>query len=565
MRITPVFVIPFILLGCSQSDECHGDVCREPQVRHGVAEPDHDGPVSPTPAPHSRSPDGSGLGSDQPESLSPLKQLVRISIDLRGQRPSPAEIRQVRDDSSALAGLVEEFLLHPAFAVTVSDLATRSLRNRFSDYAAPGQEDLGESDYQVSVAQEPVRLMRHLVLEDRSYNEFLTADFTFADEHLAGTWPLSGYDVDVGGWQRVQYSDGRPAAGYLAMNSFYLRFLSDGINYNRGRANAVSRALLCDDYLKRPIDFPRNIDLTDEEGIMNAVRENPGCASCHATLDPFASYFTPFSALEDTDGGRYDADGVDAWEETTQAAPAYGGRRGQTIADLSRQIVADPRYGQCFTRRMYEGMLDREATLADADALESHTRVFVESGLNIRALFRSLVADAAYLGRRDGERLPTYHKLLSPEKLGDVIESMTGFKLVRGRVDLMRDPNEGYLVLGGGLSALAGTRPSNTANVSRVLVQGRLAESAAYHLVNEDPAKLTVLIGATDLSRESLSVERASALLEAFHAQPAADTSSSSEDYVGLFDELVARGLDLETSWMGIIATMLRDPAFQVY
>jgi ATPase subunit of ABC transporter with duplicated ATPase domains len=72
------------------------------------------------------------------------------------------------------------------------------------------------------------------------------------------------------------------------------RYPSNGSNYHRGRANAVSRIFLCSDYLSRPVIFPRDLDLTDEELVLNAIRTNPACVNCHVSLDPLASYLSGF-------------------------------------------------------------------------------------------------------------------------------------------------------------------------------------------------------------------------------------------------------------------------------
>ncbi|MCA9620895.1 MAG: DUF1588 domain-containing protein, partial [Myxococcales bacterium] len=99
------------------------------------------------------------------------------------------------------------------------------------------------------------------------------------------------------GLVRAHYVDGRPAAGVLATNAFFWRHRSTLENANRGRANAISRAFLCEDYLERPIDFPSDIDLSDADAIENAIDHNAACQACHATLDPLASHLWGFMVL----------------------------------------------------------------------------------------------------------------------------------------------------------------------------------------------------------------------------------------------------------------------------
>src|SRR5688572_994650 len=55
---------------------------------------------------------------DEPETvamLSPAEHLVRVSMALRGTRPSPEELREVRDNPEAVEQLVDQYLLDQGF------------------------------------------------------------------------------------------------------------------------------------------------------------------------------------------------------------------------------------------------------------------------------------------------------------------------------------------------------------------------------------------------------------------------------------------------------------------
>ena len=109
------------------------------------------------------------------------------------------------------------------------------------------------------------------------------------------------YPVGARGWERAHYTDGRQHAGILTMSTTWLRYPSAGGNANRSRANAVSKMLLCDDYLSRPIVLNRAAvdQLTvDPE---TAISTNASCQSCHSTLDPLASHFFGFFVYDDED------------------------------------------------------------------------------------------------------------------------------------------------------------------------------------------------------------------------------------------------------------------------
>ena len=92
--------------------------------------------------------------------------------------------------------------------------------------------------------------------------------------HVGLSWPTD-YSADETGYQVVRYTDGRPSAGVLSTNSMWWRYMSNGTNYNRGRANAISKLFLCTDYLEKSIEFDRDVNLLDEGAVNEALQTNP--------------------------------------------------------------------------------------------------------------------------------------------------------------------------------------------------------------------------------------------------------------------------------------------------
>ena len=502
-----------------------------------------------------------GPDSDQ-QPLSPAQVLIRASIDIRGRRPSLSELDAVAQEPQRLDEFLNNFVDDSGFADSVADLFARALRNRSDSYQGVEDED-GEGQpatYQQSAADEPLMLIRHIVENDLSYDEFLTADYTFANEDLAEFWGLANYNYARGGWQQVRYGDNRPAAGYLAQTSPFMRFLNDDANYNRGRANAISRILVCDDFLKRPVDFPRDLDLSDEDAINRAISTNAACTSCHDQLDPIASFFWVYPEPEDLGIAlRYRPDRAEDWMDTTGKAPAYYGREGNDLADLSQFILEDPRYVQCVVRRVFEGLLDRPTVPADAASLRAHGETFEASGRRLKVLFRSVLADPLYRGV-SGQNVPgTVAKMLSPETLQRVVTALTGFEPRIEGVDIVRE-EAGLRVLGGGLSALSGDYPSRTANLTRVLVQERLAEAAALYLVEEDGERATQVAPEVDLPPDERAIEH---LYQTFLSRlPSAEERSA---LLGLYSELIVAGAESNVAYAALISVLMRDPEFLIY
>lgn len=497
-----------------------------------------------------------------PSSLSARQQLRRASLDIRARLPTADELAAVDADPTRLDALIDSFVDDRAFGTTVKDLFARAFRTRFEEYFNPDFGDYGEDPFwQFSIAEEPLMLLQAIAQQDRPFTDLVQAEETYVNEALALQYPVDGYDDEQGGWQAVRYNDGRPLAGVLSMSSMYFRYSTCGQNYNRGRANAFSRILLCDNYLKRPVDFPRDIDLTDEEGIRNAVTQNVACTSCHASLDPLAAFMFGFDNDEGGDPQAFwDARLAGGWRDATGAHPAYHGQPADDFTGLGRLIADDPRFVRCAATRVMEGLLGRPTTAADFDAVTAHTDAFVAGGLTLRALFRSVLRDNVYIGAVDGAREQVPAKLITPEILEGVLDDLTGYRATSDGVDLMRSDLEGLHVLAGGLDARSGDHPATAPSTSRVLVHERLAEAAAAHVIDRGgPLIRDVDTDARPDEDELTSVvERATALEPDLARALAVELQA-------LWDEIVEDGVPERDAWVAILSALLRDSSFVLY
>lgn len=487
--------------------------------------------------------------------------LTRASLDLRGRLPSEAELAAVTAQPAQVDAMVSAFVDDDAFGLRVRDLFAGTYRTRSARYFFSEPEDDEEVlIFERMAGEEILKLIEHIAIEDRPFTELVTGDYTFADETMAKFWPLEGYDDEVGGWQMVSYGDGRPAAGIISTNSFHMRYLNMDENYNRGRANALSRILLCDNYLARPIDFPRDIDLTDANAIENAISENAACVSCHASLDPFASFL--FGYPGEDDDYLYDEERAWLWEETTGQAPAYYGTAGDDAADLGAAIAQDARFAKCTTRRVFEGLVGRKALDEDADALRRHQDAFVSSGMRLKPLIESILRDPVYQGRSDSGRVTVGSKLMSPETLDLTILDLTGYQLLQNDASLLRS-DRGLHVLGGGLSHHAGDYAPSTSNVTRVLVQSQVAEGAAIYLLEEQSGFYDRVFQGVDM--DTPDRDAIARLYTQILGKSVDGDDAEVVELVDLWDALVEADLDEEAAWAGVVSVLLRDPRFLHY
>ena len=202
--------------------------------------------------------------------------LTRLSLDLRGVRPSVGEYERLRADPTQIDALTEEYLNDPRFPGRVMDLWSEVYLTRSEGYAVrPGDFGVDPAAFYQSIGQEPLQLLGYVAANDLPYTDMVTAEYTLANETTADLWSLD-YPDGATGWQVAHYTDGRPHAGVLTTNGMWWRYSSTDSNANRKRANEVSRILLCNDYLVRPIDFDRNVNLLDQDAVEDALRTNPG-------------------------------------------------------------------------------------------------------------------------------------------------------------------------------------------------------------------------------------------------------------------------------------------------
>ncbi|MEQ1565506.1 MAG: DUF1549 domain-containing protein [Myxococcota bacterium] len=502
--------------------------------------------------------------------LDPVGLARRMSLDLRGIPPTLDEYHQVRSDPSSLDALVDTWMADPRFQQRLVELYAEVYLTRTDafPYTADDLHVPNDGTFAASLGQEAPRIVARIAADDLPYTELVTGDWTMADENLGAAFALDRPDAD--GWQVSRYTDGRPAAGVLVTNAFAWRYTSTASNLNRKRANQVSRILLCSDYLTKKIDFDRNVNLLDAGAVEDALTQNPACVSCHITLDPIGSYFYGFwwfqedSAIE---ASTYHPDRENLWSTLSGVAPGYHGEPGRSLADLGRQIASDDRFVECGVQTAFELLNRRPAELSDFDALTRHREAFLEGGLTLRPLLRSIVSDPAY--RADLTDIPgaQSRKLATPDLLASSVEALTGYRWTYLNQDMLGSDVLGVRTLAGGADGTTVTRVSNLTNATAALVQQRLAEGAVAHLFATDPGALLGHLSFTETPDTDLATMQ-DQLVDLYLAVLGRPVAADGEEVAALLDlwrELYAAEADPRAAWQGVVYAMLRDPDFVLY
>ncbi|MFK7929210.1 MAG: DUF1549 domain-containing protein [Myxococcota bacterium] len=551
-------------------------------------------------------PDGADLAPDDVvedgiELLSARRQLIRLSVDLRGAHPSRADLEFIEQHPDAYEQYVDRYLEDPRFVQRMTEIWNRSLRTRTGQtYFDPREAGLGMlSDETVadSIGEEPLKMIAHVIEKDLPFSEVVTADYTLADPIVAAMWDLP-YPEGKTGWQQTAYDDGRPMAGLLSSTTLWQRYPSAGVNSNRHRANSVSRIFLCDDYLSRPVSFSRTqIDTLTTGDPEDVIQNTQVCQSCHSTLDPFASHFFGFwweIEGELDDQTLYRPEDEPAWRTQmgSHVSPAFYGIPTRGMEEMAQHLAEDPRFVECAVRTTFDGITQRDSSDLDRDEMWTHRVAFEDSGLVVRDLVRSIVTSRTYRAQSiidaelatEGleERLPVL-KTVTPAQFEGIIHSKTGYRWsMNGRPALAKNV-QGLAVLSGGTDSLYVNEPNSDPSVGLVFVQERLAQAAGWHVATHDLdpdrdgeailLKYVTREDSPETNREAFQIQIEQLYLDVLGvplerpegAEDAPGEPPEVAELIRMWKQLYSVDADPDKAWAGIVSVVLRDPMLIFY
>ncbi len=394
------------------------------------------------------------LGCAGADGVGAMAQLARASLDLRGVRPSLAELEDVRKHPDTLPTVVDGFLDDARFEDRVVSMWAPVYLTRSSeaDTSIAEFEEADETAVVTSLGEEPLRVLAHIAATDMPYGTITTADWTMVDATLAAYYPVTVPDAWPEGvtWQQATFTDARPRLGVLATPGFHWRYRTTISNANRGRANALSRILLCNDYLALDVAIDPTVDLSNEDAVADAISTNPTCVACHQSLDPIAANFWGFYAFQSNSLREFASyhPSRSSYADLYSPTPAWYGTPTTSPDMLGDQIAADPRLPSCLAKQAFEILLHREAGVDDTDTLVQHRDAFIEGGQTVKALLRSILRSDDYnaLSPVDNANLRT----LSADQLASSIADLTGYRLAREGHDALATDTFGLRSLAGG-------------------------------------------------------------------------------------------------------------------
>lgn len=486
-----------------------------------------------------------------------LRDAGRVSMALRGVRPSARELAALQDGEVDLETLARRWVRDPLFSDTMRDLHAEQLRVRFD--TQPHPPPLGPlaewptTDIAASLDEEPLRLVSTIIEEGRPYTEILTASTTVADPIVAAAYGLAR-DPAGPTWQEVPWPDGRPAAGILASTSLWQRHMSSDRNFQRDRANVLLSMLVCTSL--DALDGIRAPSLSPD-----AVRDDPNCAGCHDRLDPLASAFYGFrgylspvtiaeSYLLGCEPGSdcypmayWDPDERETRADDGMPDPDWRGEPVADLADLGARVAADPQFASCTAQRFSTWFSQQDSV--DPELVDARAERFVDSGYDARALALDVVLSPEFL---DGPPL-----LVRPEQAARLIPDLTGHRWEGrtpdgvGSVAFATSDEHGLRSMMGGIDGWNSVRPSHAPGPVREYAWRWLASEAASVAVSSGRV------------RPVSDREAVEANLEALHLRWLLEDRPDLAPDLALFDEVMARTGNPEHAWTVVLTALLLD------
>ena len=523
--------------------------------------------------------DGGVEGTAGLVELDAPRLLRRMSLDLLGVLPPVEDLDAVEADPTALSDLRDAMLEDPRLEERLVQLFAERWHTQvdefliiYMEYQEYAYDWTNEFPFERSIGDEPLRLMARIVVEDRPWSEVATADFTMANEVLGAIWPLD-YPQGQTGWSVAHYTDGRPPAGVLATNGLWWRYYSTFSNYNRGRIAAISRLLLCEDYVARPVTLGEGGLSLGEEGVEDALRENPYCMGCHASLDPAAAAlfgFWPTVVYNADELHTYHPDRERLGEEMLGVEMAWMGTPIEGLQDLGQAIAQDPRLSRCAAESMAQTLWGRPVTVSDYAAVEGVRQAFEAEGGRMKTVLRAVTDTAEYRAgalAEDAtdaqEQAENTTRLMTAALLSSALSDLTGFSWTWNRFDQLANDTWGFRVLAGGVDGVYLREPQRVPSASWTLVVGRAAEAASSHLVQQGLADGD--FAAVDLQARP-GEPAFDQLLEDLHWRLYAvrPTDEQLAAATALWQQVESRE-GSSSAWQALLTALLRDPAFTSY
>ena len=297
-------------------------------------------------------------------------------------------------DIDVLRSQVARLLGHEKSRALVENFAGQWLQIRNLERVTPDASLFPEFDEALREAMREETLcgFEHVMRENRSVLELLDSDYTFVNERLARHYGIEGISGDE--FRRVVLADER-RGGLLTQASVLT------ITSNPTRTSPVKRGKWVLEQLlgTSPPPPPPGVPELEEGGEkltgtlrqrMEQHRENAGCASCHAPMDPLGFGLENFDAV----GAWRDRDGE---YEIDASGELPSGQRFAGPAELRKVLVSkQDEFRRCLAEKMLVYALGRGLEYYDRCTVDQLVETLVEHDDRFESLIVAIVESVPF-------------------------------------------------------------------------------------------------------------------------------------------------------------------------
>jgi len=345
-------------------------------------------------------PDDAGPG---PYEISDLALASRLSFFLWSSIPDDALLAAAESgtlsEPAQLQRQVARMLEDPRSAAFVENFAGQWLFLRNLAATIPVQSIFPDFDdtLRQGLRRETELFFASIVSEDRSVLDLLTADYTFVNERVARHYGMT--DIKGSHFRRVQYPRESARRGLLGHGSIL------AVTSYPDRTSPVVRGKWILENLlgAPPPDPPPDVPgLLETDGAGSALsmrarlarhRDNPGCASCHALMDPLGFALENFDAL-----GRWRTIG-DTGESIDAAGALPDGTEFDGVSGLRRALLSSDLFVTTLTEKLLTYAIGRGVEHYDMPAVRAIIRNAQADDMRFSALIFGIVTSAPFRQR----------------------------------------------------------------------------------------------------------------------------------------------------------------------
>ncbi|WP_395751720.1 hypothetical protein [Prosthecobacter sp.] len=395
--------------------------------------------------------------------LDDARLLRRVTLSLSGRLPTEAELKRLNKPgafSEILDAVMKEDAFYDRLREGFNDIFLTlgadggdsnilsydhfsKTRNWFQTYDLSHIQDEKERrqagyklarQYREALLGEPMKLIEHIVRNDRPFTEIVTADYIMVTPYTSRGYgnfeeikarfknaedPFEYIPVKLNalvGRNKADNQDSAtgfyPHAGLLSTFQYLRRYPTTETNRNRLRARMYFQHFLGVDVLELAARVSDAAATTAKYKV--PTMEAAECVVCHKTLDPIAGMFQDYWRFEGVYGKRKEGWFTDMFGAGCEGEILPEGERWRALQWLGEHTAKDPRFAVAMVEHVYYILTGRKVLLPPKDlddpgfaakyrahqeqraVIETIARKFAKTGFNLKQVFKDWVATDFY-------------------------------------------------------------------------------------------------------------------------------------------------------------------------